>query len=105
MIIPPLLSHTRLELSAKIASAGELLKDRTDGELIEEFKKWKEKYGREKCSRDIIFSLRQDNDFYAGIASVDILRERHGKKYTENLTGFPETGFRGLLRSLRAVRY
>ncbi len=39
--------------------------------------------------------FRPSDDLFEGAAALDILRERHGRFYTENLTGIAETGFKG----------
>lgn len=49
--------------------------------------------------------LYMPHDLFEGPAALSLLRERHGRKYTENLTGMAEMGFKGFLNRILGTSF
>ncbi len=83
----------RYKIETRRTIAREVVSQSSDEELIQMFREWEQEY-RGKLPKDrinhILYVSNAPESFYKGIAAVDVLRQRYGKDYVEELTGVPQ---------------
>ncbi len=83
--VPP---SPELEAAVKRAQYRDRLANLADEELISIYRESEKKYGDKKIHYILLGS--QPEYFYRSAAAVDVLRERHGDKIVDELTGITQ---------------
>jgi len=77
-----------LEAAAKRNSYRDRLAELADEELIRIYRTAEERFGDKRFNAYLLGC--QPEEFYKGAAAVDVLRDRHGDEFVEELTGVPQ---------------
>jgi hypothetical protein len=77
-----------LEAAAKRNSYRDRLAELADEELIKIYRTAEERFGDKRFNAYLLGC--QPEEFYKGAAAVDVLRDRHGDEFVEELTGVPQ---------------
>jgi len=88
MLMTNVCPSPELEAASKRNTYRNRLVELTDGELIKIYRTAEEKFGDKKFNAYLLGC--QPEEFYKGAAAVDVLRERHGDEFVEELTGVPQ---------------